>query len=208
MIRLDDKVQGFTTNPTLMRKAGVKDYKSWAKIILDRFPTKPVSFEVIADDFTEMERQARLLASWGPNVYVKIPITNTQGDSAIPLIERLEGINLNVTAVMTEEQIDSLRKVMKSGIVSIFAGRIADTGRDPMHYVAHAAQYGMPYEVLWASAREVYNVYQAEQCGANIITLPPDLLYKLHMKGKSLELHSLDTVDMFYEDAQKAGYSL
>jgi len=207
MIRLKDHVSGFTTNPTLMRKARVQDYKSWAKIVLDHFPDKPVSFEVIADDFDEMERQARLLASWGPNVYVKIPITNTKGESSVPLIEKLSDLNLNITAVMTAEQVHELHGIAKSHhIISIFAGRMADTGVDPTGLIKFAVQ--LRCQVLWASAREIFNVRQAEEAMADIITLTPDLFSKLALRHKDLTEYSLDTVKMFYNDAQKAGYTL
>lgn len=211
MDRWKDRISGITTNPTLMRKARVQDYKSWAKIVLDKFPDKPVSLEVIADDFSEMERQARLLASWGSNVYVKIPITNTKGESSIPLIVKLyKEVNINITGVMTESQIDELERgtLFFSGIVSVFAGRIADTGRDPKHYVSYAARYGKPYEVLWASAREIYNVEEARYSGASIITLSPELIAKLSLTNKDLSEYSLETVRMFYDDAQKAGYTI
>lgn len=203
MIRLAPKVSGFTTNPTLMRKANVHDYKSWAKIVLDHFPDKPVSFEVIADDFNEMERQARLLASWGKNVYVKIPITNTRGESSIPLIAKLgsEGIRINVTAVMTNSQLWEA-VAYEPEIISIFCGRIEDTGQ-PLPYGS-----GTPSKskFLWASSRAIGDYYRAIPLGYDIITLTPELVSKLDLKGKDLTQFSRETVQMFYNDAQKAGY--
>ncbi len=206
MIRLAPKVSGFTTNPTLMRKANVHDYKSWAKIVLDHFLDKPVSFEVIADDFTEMERQARLLSSWGPNVWVKIPITNTQGVSSLDLLKRLSGeVNLNVTAVMDFGQWGQLEEVLKpSDVVSFFCGRMMDTQISPFSFGPKKA----PYRRLWASTREVFNIVQAEEKRYDIITMTPDLIAKLDMKGKDLTEYSKETVQMFYNDAQKAGYIL
>ena len=205
MIRLAPKVSGFTTNPTLMRKANVHDYKSWAKIVLDHFLDKPVSFEVIADDFTEMERQARLLSSWGPNVYVKIPITNTKGESSVPLIRDLWRLNLNITAVMTGEQLNSLSRIVQENhIVSVFNGRIMDAGANPREMQV----YDLPCKKLWASTREIYNLQMAEKFGYDIITLTPDLITKRDLKGKDLAQYSLETIQMFYNDAQKAGYTL
>ena len=211
MVRTYPFLQGFTTNPTLMRAAGVKDYERWARELLD-LTLLPISFEVIADDFREMERQAITLASWGPNVYVKIPITNTKGESAVETIRCLShvGIKVNVTAVMTREQIAFALKALDRGapsILSIFAGRIADTGVNPAPKVSYAG--GSKFtQVLWASPREVYNVIQAQEAGADIITCTPELLSKLHLLGKPLADYSLDTVKMFYDDACKAGYTL
>ena len=213
MVRQYPFLQGFTTNPTLMRAAGVKDYERWARELL-ALTLCPISFEVIADDFREMERQALTLASWGPNVYVKIPITNTKGKSATETIRALShaGIKINVTAVMTCGQIDAALAALDGGapsILSVFAGRIADTGIDPTPIIDHAWSHAsLSVQVLWASPREVYNVVQADDEGADIITCTPELLRKLHLLGKPLVDYSLDTVKMFYEDACKAGYTL
>ena len=195
------RISGVTTNPALMKKSGITSYHNFALIVLGIASGKPVSFEVLADDFYEMEREARELASWGENVYVKIPVTNTHGEPTYPLIEKLQDLHLNITAVMTVAQIEALSKITSQHhIISVFAGRIADTGRDPMHTMrkarlAHA-------QILWASAREVLNVYQAEECGCDIITLTPDLIAKLDLHGKSLAEYSLETVKMFHEDGK------
>ena len=209
-------VKGFTTNPTLMNKAGITDYEQFAKSILETIKTMPISFEVFSDDFTEMERQAKKIGSWGANVNVKIPITNTKGESALPLIRRLfdQGLRLNITAILPDEQVTSLRKILKPGddaIISIFAGRIADSGKDPIPAMRKAVQEfrDLPKaKILWASPREVLNVYQAEECGCHIITATDDLIAKLPLKGKPLAEYSLDTVKMFYNDAQKAGFKI
>jgi len=199
----EPKVDGFTTNPTLMRKAGVTDYEKFCKKVLTLIKGKPVSFEVFADEFDDMERQARMIQSWGQNVYVKIPITNSKGFSSVPLIERLGG-KINVTAVFTEDQVRSLPP--KPMIVSLFAGRIADTGRDPFLFSWNAYPQ---FALLWASTREVLNIYQAREARADIITVTPELLTKYwNMKGKNLKELSLETVKMFYRDAQEAGYTL
>lgn len=216
MIRLKDKVSGFTTNPTLMRKANVHDYKSWAKIILDHFPDKPVSLEVIGDDWNTIYDQAIKLSSWGENVYVKVPIVLTDGVPTHDMVKALmrENVKVNVTAVMTEDQMRALAHSMRRGfpaVVSIFAGRIADTGRDPVISINQACQIfdHLPeVRILWASAREVLNVKQAAETRCHIITLPPDLLAKLYLVGKDLTEFSIETSKMFYNDAQKAGYSL
>jgi transaldolase len=195
----DLRISGVTTNPALMKQAGIASYRNFATIILGIANGKPLSLEVIADDFDEMERQARLLASWGENVYVKIPVTNTLGHSTIPLIEKLQHLHLNITAVMTGAQIDALHGVLSPHhILSVFAGRIADTGRDPMHIMRKARL--CKAQLLWASAREILNVYQAEECGCDIITLTPNLIDKLALHGKSLSEYSLETVRMFYRD--------
>jgi transaldolase len=209
-------VRGFTTNPTLMRKAGVTDYRAFAEAALAEVPDLPISFEVFADDFEAMGRQARLIASWGPNVYVKIPITNTRGQSSMPLVRRLigSGIRLNVTALLTVKQVLTLAEVLATDvptIVSIFAGRIADTGRDPMPVMREAAAIlsGKPNaRLLWASPREVLNIYQAEECGCDIVTATKPLLDKLALRDKDLIELSLETVKMFHDDAKEAGYSL
>jgi transaldolase len=218
MVRLHaaGTVDGFTTNPTLMRKAGVTDYETFAYGVLREITDVPISFEVFADDFATMEKQARKIASWGPNVIVKIPITNTAGESAIPLVRRLtaDGLRLNVTALMTPEQARTVVEAVPRGIpaiLSVFAGRIADTGRDPMPImrdVVRACREREELLVLWASPREVLNVYQAEECGCHIITATPDLLEKMSLRDKDLTEFSRETVKMFYEDARRAGYQL
>ena len=210
----EPKVDGFTTNPTLMRKAGVTDYEKFCKEVLTVVNGKPVSFEVFADEFDEMERQARIISSWGENVYVKIPITNTKGESSISLINKLRGIFLNITAVLPDTQVREL--IVKAtpepgSIISIFCGRIADTGRNPKEWIEFARKV-IPrnyLSILWASPREVLNIYQAEKAGADIITVTPELLTKYwEMKDKDLNELSLDTVKMFYNDAEEAGYTL
>ena len=208
-------LKGFTTNPTLMRQAHVTDYEDWAQHLLEVIPDKPISFEVLADDDKEMERQARKIVSWGSNVYVKIPVVDTKGFLNMRLIDRLssEGIKINVTAVTTMYQVVSAEHALRKGarsIISIFAGRIADTGCDPVAFMREALQVDrtVTAEYLWASMREVYNVIQAEQIGCHIITVPDAILAKLPLLGKDLGEMSLDTVKQFYDDAQKAGYSL
>lgn len=198
---LDKRVQGVTTNPSLMKKAGIGSYRNFATIVLGLANGKPVSLEVLADDIDLMEQQAVELSSWGENVYVKIPITNTRGESTIPLIEKLHDYKLNITAVMCGTQIEALQgKVHPHHIVSVFAGRIADTGRDPCQIIRKARK--LKCKILWASAREVFNVYQAEECGCDIITLSPDLIAKLDLHGKNLAEYSLETVKQFYADGQ------
>jgi transaldolase len=209
-------VSGFTTNPTLMRKCGATDYEKCARAALEAAGSLPISLEVFADDFDEMERQARLLTSWGDNVYVKIPITNTRGQSSVPLIKRLNhsGVKLNLTAILTNEQVRSVVDVLSDAVptvVSVFAGRIADTGRDPMPHMREAA--GIVHrrpkaKLLWASSRELLNIFQAEECGCDIITVTNDILKKLKLIGMSLDELSLETVKMFYNDAAAAGYKL
>lgn len=209
-------VKGFTTNPTLMRKSGVADYAAFAKEALAATGGMPISFEVFADEFDEMERQAKLIATWGDSVFVKIPITNTKGESSIPLIKRLSdaGVKLNVTAILTLEQVRDVVDALNPdvpAIVSVFAGRIADTGRDPVPLMREAAEIcaAKPKaELLWASPRELLNIFQAEECGCRIITVTSDILKKLAMVGKSLDELSLDTVKMFYNDAAAAGFRL
>lgn len=209
-------IRGFTTNPTLMRKAGVADYQAFAVEILEAIPDRPISFEVFSDDFDEMARQARRIASWGANVYVKVPVTNTRGESAVTLIRELTrgGIKLNVTALMTLDQVRDVSAALAGGhpaCVSVFAGRVADTGRDPVPHMAAAVQLVRPYaniELIWASPRELLNIFQAEAVGCDIITATNDILAKLKLVGKDLHEYSLDTVKMFREDAMKAGYSL
>jgi transaldolase len=210
-------VHGFTTNPTLMAKAGIRDYAAFAREVLQVIVDLPISFEVFSDEFAEMEREARLIAGWGPNVNVKIPITNTRGEPAFGVIRSLldQRVKLNVTAILTREQWLGLREVMQPEddvIVSIFAGRIADTGVDPVPMISQAVQdfRTLPFaRVLWASPREVLNVYQADACGCHIITATDDLLSKVQkLRGKSLSEVSLDTVRMFHDDAKRAGFQL
>jgi len=209
-------VKGFTTNPTLMRKAGISDYKLFAREVLQAIPERPVSFEVFADEFDEMEAQAHEIASWGRNVNVKIPVTNTRKQFSGPLIERLSraGIALNVTAVMTLDQVERITERLDAttpAIISVFAGRIADTGRDPMPVMQKAVQImrAKPKaELIWASPRELLNVFQADAVGCHIITATNDILKKLTLVGKDLDGYSLETVEMFYRDAKAAGYSI
>ncbi|HET9985383.1 MAG TPA: transaldolase [Longimicrobiales bacterium] len=210
------EVDGFTTNPTLMAKAGVPDYRAFARDVLETIRDLPVCFEVFEDGFEAMGRQAREIASWGENVFVKVPITNTRGESSVPLIRELtaEGLRLNVTAVLAPSQgravIDAVNPDVPA-ILSIFAGRIADTGRDPMPLMREAVELAKRrplLKVLWASPREVLNIYQAEACGCHIIAVTPDLRAKLHLRGKDLEAFSRETVQMFYDDAARAGYTL
>lgn len=209
-------VKGFTTNPTLMKKSGIADYSAFAREALEATGGMPISFEVFADEFEDMERQARLIARWGQPVYVKIPITNTKRESSIPLIGRLsaDGVKLNITAILTLEQVREVVDALHPeapAIVSVFAGRIADTGVDPVPLMREAASIcaAKPKaELLWASPRELLNIFQAEECGCHIITVTSDILKKLAMVGKSLDELSLDTVKMFYNDASAAGYKL
>jgi transaldolase len=209
-------VQGFTTNPTLMRKDGVNDYEKFAKEVLSEIKDFPISFEVFSDDFESMEKEARKISSWGKNVVVKIPITNTKGESSVPLIEKLsnDGLSLNITAILTLEQVQQVMKVLNekiASIISVFAGRIADTGRDPVPYMLKAKEFVSKkknVELLWASSRELLNLFQAEECGCDIITITNDILKKLKMVGKDLKELSLDTVKMFYNDAYNAGYKI
>ena len=209
-------VKGFTTNPTLMKKSGVTDYSAFAKEALKAVAGMPISFEVFADEFNEMERQAKLIATWGDSVYVKIPITNTKGETSIPLICRLvgAGVKLNITAILTLQQVRDVVSALNPNVpavVSVFAGRIADTGRDPvplMREVAQICSAKPKAQLLWASPRELLNIFQAEEVGCHIITVTSDILKKLSNVGKSLEELSLDTVKMFYNDASAAGYKL
>ena len=212
----DPRIQGFTTNPTLMRVAKVDDYKAFAHDVLEIVPDQPVSFEVFADDFPTMEKQAREIASWGQNVYVKIPITNTKGEFAGPMIATLSaaGIKLNITAILTLGQVEEVTEVSPNetpAVVSVFAGRIADTGRDPVPLMTKALQILRKRpraELLWASPRELLNVFQADAIGCHIITVTDDLLKKLALVGKDLNDFSRETVPMFYKDALAAGYSI
>lgn len=212
----EGSVSGFTTNPTLMKQAGVFDYEAFAREALSMIKDLPISFEVFSDDFESMEMEAKKIAGWGKNVYVKIPITNTKGESSIQLIKKLndEGLSLNITAVMPIEQVEAVAKAVNPGvknIVSIFAGRIADTGRDPVLIMKKAVEIcrkNPNLEVLWASPRELLNIFQAEEAGCHIITVLPDVLKKLALVGKDLNEYSLDTVKMFYNDAKSAGYKI
>ena len=209
-------IKGFTTNPTLMRKAGVTDYESFARAVLRVVRDRPVSFEVFADDFPTMEAQALAIASWGANVNVKIPITNTKGQSAAPLIGRLSaaGVVVNVTALMTPAQVKAVADVLAPGtaaIVSVFAGRVADTGVDPVPLMTECVKILKPRpkaELLWASPRELLNIFQADEIGCPIITVTADVLAKLALVGKDLDDYSLETVKMFYKDATAAGFSI
>ncbi len=208
-------ISGFTTNPTLMKASGIQNYESFAKQILEKV-TKPISFEVFSDELVEMKRQAFKIATWGPNVYVKIPVTNTKSESTVPVIQALaaEGVKMNVTALFTLEQLQQVHQALKSNVpsvLSVFAGRIADTGRDPVTIMSECRKYlgnNSSAELLWASPRELYNLVQADECGCDIITMSPDLLKKIPMLGKNLVELSLDTVKMFKNDAEAAGYQL
>jgi transaldolase len=207
-------IKGFTTNPTLMRNAGIKDYRGFAREVIRAIPDRPLSLEVLSDDFAEMERQALEMSGWGKNVYVKIPITNTRGESSRGLIRRLAdlGLKVNVTALLTMDQIRVICPSLAgspSSFVSVFAGRIADTGRDPVPLMADAVELLRSYpnlELIWASPRELLNVFQAERIGCHIITVTYDILRKMDLIGKNLEEYSLDTVRMFYRDAQESQY--
>ena len=209
-------IQGFTTNPTLMRKAGITDYEAFGRDILDTIPDRPISLEVFADEFDEMERQARKIATWGGNVYVKIPVTNTRRESTHNLVRRLsqEGIRVNVTALLTLDQVAVVTSAVAGGApscISVFAGRIADTGRDPLPLMAEAMAIIAPHagiELIWASPRELLNVFQADSIGCHIITATNDILKKLSLVGKDLEDYSLETVAMFYGDAKSSGFVL
>lgn len=209
-------ITGFTTNPTLMRKSGISDYEKFSRQLLEKIPDRPISLEVFSDEFDEMERQARKIATWGKNVYVKIPVTNTRHESSMDLVRCLaaEGVQLNVTALMTNEQVRMSSEALGSHIsayVSVFAGRVADTGRDPVPQMIEAVKIMSPYsnqELIWASPRELLNIFQADEIGCHVITVTHDILKKLTLVSKDLDEYSLDTVKMFYSDAQKAGYKL
>jgi len=209
-------IGGLTTNPTLMRKAGITDYRSFAQEVLSHVTAKPISFEVFSDDLAEMERQALEISTWGTNVYVKIPITNTQGISTERIVENLvkEEVKVNVTALMTTEQVTKISKVLGDSVpsyVSVFAGRIADTGRDPLKIMSESLQIlteNTSTELIWASPRELLNVFQANQIGCHVITATNDILKKLELVGYDLNSYSLDTVKMFRNDALSAGYSI
>jgi transaldolase len=215
-LRTEGRVTGFTTNPTLMHRAHIADYEAFARALIEIFPELPISFEVFSDDFNEMRRQALKIAGWGPNVYVKIPITNTRRASSLPLVGDLsrQGVKLNVTAILTLEQVAGAVDALDGdtpAIVSVFAGRIADTGVDPMPIMRAAvaiAARNPRAEVLWASPREVLNIHQARDCGCHIITATSDILNKLDMAGKNLDDLSQETVAMFHRDAVAAGFQL
>jgi transaldolase len=209
-------IKGFTTNPTLMRKAGVTDYERFAREILERIPDRPISFEVFADDEPEMERQARKIASWAGNVYVKIPVTNTRREPMYQLIRRLsaDGIQINATALLALEQVRHVAKALMGGApsyISVFAGRVADTGRDPVPLMKSALEIMAPepkMHLVWASPRELLNIFQADEIGCHIITVTSDVLKKISLIGKDLHEYSLETVQMFHDDAARSGYKL
>jgi transaldolase len=209
-------IAGLTTNPTLMRRAGIGDYRAFAKDVLGVIADKPISFEVFSDDFTEMERQANEIASWGKNVYVKVPVTNCQSESCCNLIKRLARarVKLNVTALLTLAQVRDVSAALADfapSCISVFAGRIADTGRDPVPLMSAAVEMMKPYpnqELIWASPRELLNIFQADAIGCHIITVTNDVLKKLELVGKDLSQYSLETVKMFHNDAAGAGFTL
>jgi transaldolase len=212
----DKRIKGFTTNPTLMRKAGITDYEAFAKDILSHIKDRPISFEVFSDDFVEMERQALKIAEWGANVYVKIPVSNSEAKPAYDLIHRLaqRKVQLNVTAIMTMAQVRDVSLALENHApsnVSIFAGRIADTGVDPLPLMSASVAMCAAYpkqEIIWASPRELLNIFQADDIGCQIITVTPDVIKKLSLVGKDLMEYSLETVQMFSKDAQAAGFTL
>jgi transaldolase len=209
-------IKGFTTNPTLMRKAGISDYRAFAMQVLQEIPDKPISFEVFSDEFKEMERQAREIASWGANVYVKIPVTNTRGEPACDLVRRLShsGVKVNVTALLSLGQVRDVAAAIAGGApayVSVFAGRVADTGHDPVPLMTAAVEMlriEPNAELIWASPRELLNIFQADAIGCHIITVTNDILKKLSLVGRHLEEYSLDTVKMFHDDAAQAGFAV
>jgi transaldolase len=212
----DAGIRGFTTNPTLMRKAGISDYEAFARDALQVVTDRPLSLEVFADDLPEMEAQARIIASWGPNVNVKIPVTNTRREFTGPIVKRLasEGVIVNVTALMTVDQVRAVTECLSPDVpafVSVFAGRVADTGRDPLPLMRAAVEVlrqRPQAELIWASPREVLNIVHADSIGCHVITVTRDLLAKLSLFGKDLDDYSLETVEMFYRDASKAGYQI
>ncbi|MCC7240614.1 MAG: transaldolase [Acidobacteria bacterium] len=209
-------IKGFTTNPTLMRKAGIADYRAFARQVVAAIPDRPISFEVFSDEFDEMERQAREITTWGSHVYVKIPVTNTRREPACDLVRRLStsGVKVNVTALMTLDQVRAVGAALAGGApanVSVFAGRIADTGRDPVPHMRAALDIlavSPQVELIWASPRELLNVFQAHEIGCHIITVTNDILKKLALVGTDLDDYSLDTVKMFHDDAKAAGYRI
>jgi transaldolase len=210
------RIKGFTTNPSLMWKAGLTDYTEFAHRLLEKITEHPVSFEVFADDSKEISRQARLIAKWGPNVYVKVPVTTTNGESMAPVVQRLSeaGIQVNITAVFTPQQVETITEAVKNGApsyISVFAGRIADAGVDPIPVMRESVEImreAPSSELIWASPREVLNIVQADSVGCHIITVTHDLLKKLDSIGKGLEQFSLETVQMFHRDAVSAGFAL
>ncbi|SEO21727.1 transaldolase [Amphibacillus marinus] len=210
------RLAGFTTNPSLMKKAGVKDYKAFAKEVVAEFPHLPISFEVFGDDFATMEQEAEIITQFGPNVFVKIPVMNSKGESSVPLIKKLseQDIKLNITAIFTVEQVKAVVNALKPGVknvVSVFAGRIADTGVDPIDIMRQSVDICRAKEgaqLLWASPREVLNIIQADQVGADIITCTPDLIAKLDGLGKDLTQFSQETVQMFLRDSTSLGFSV
>jgi transaldolase len=218
MLELHGKpyVKGFTTNPTLMRQAGITDYRAFARLVVEAIPDRPISFEVFSDEFAEMERQAREIAGWGPNVYVKVPVTNTRREPSYELVERLsqEGVRLNVTALLALDQVREVAARLEGGApscVSMFAGRIADTGRDPVPIMRAAVEIlstAPRAELIWASPRELLNIFHADAVGCHIITVTHDILRKIPLIGRDLSEYSLDTVKMFHRDAAAAGYTL
>jgi transaldolase len=218
MVKLAENplIKGFTTNPTLMRKAGITDYANFAREVLNRITDRPISFEVFSDEFDDMERQAYIINSWADNVYVKIPITNTRAETAAPLIHKLshQGLKLNITAMTTLEQVKEVSDAVRGGapsFISVFAGRVADTGCDPLPIMKESLNIlksSPGAELLWASPREVLNIVQADTMNCPIITVTHDLLAKLGTLGKDLQVFSLDTVKMFYQDAQAAGFHI
>jgi transaldolase len=209
-------IKGLTTNPTLMKKAGISDYRAFCKDILTHIKDKPLSFEVFSDDFGEMERQAMEIASWGDNVYVKIPVTNTKLEACYALVKKLgvQKVKMNVTAIMTMTQVRNVVAALNPNVpsyVSVFAGRIADTGRDPVPMMAAAVEMlkvAPAAELIWASPRELLNIFQADDVGCQVITVTNDILKKLYLVGYDLDTYSLDTVKMFYNDAVEAGFNL
>lgn len=209
-------IKGFTTNPTLLRKAGVTNYASFAQDLLGVVPELPISFEVIADEPGEIERQALVIAGWGDNVFVKLPVTTTDGTSLSPLARRLadQGVKLNVTALMTEAQVAEVADALAGGpdsFISVFAGRVADTGRDPIPVMERSLELMAPHDnmrLIWASPRELLNVFQADEIGCDVITVTHDVLAKLKLVGKDLDEYSLETVQMFFDDAAASGFTL
>jgi transaldolase len=218
MVRLaqDPHIRGFTTNPTLMNASGIRDFEAFARGVLEAIPDKPISFEVFSDEFDEMERQALKIATWGPHVYVKIPVTNTRRESSAALVSRLseQGVKLNVTALLTPQQVAEMSGALADGqaaIISVFAGRVADTGVDPVPLMQECLEIVRSHasvELLWASPREVLNIVQADQIGCHIVTVTHDLLGKLATLGRDLAEFSLDTVKMFHRDGEAAGFAL
>lgn len=209
-------IKGFTTNPTLMRKAGITDYEKFSREVLELIGGRPISYEVFADDFAEMERQARLITTWGPNVYVKVPVTNTKREKATATVERLakDGIKVNVTALMTLDQVREITAAVKDGphcYISVFAGRIADTGVDPVPHMKRALDImkdAPKAELIWASPRELLNIFHADSIGCHVITVTNDILAKLKLVGKDLTDYSLETVQMFHKDGEASGFKL